>query len=225
MDHYVITIARGFGSGGKEIGQKLAERLGIPCYERQILKLASESSGINERLFGEVDEKVRSKNLLKRLSGIPFLKVCEPQDKRFTKDDNLYMIQAEIIKKLAETTSCIIIGKAADYVLKDYDNVASFYIEATRDECVKSIVNKMYVTEDEAHKLIERTDKYRADYYKYYTKGNYWTNPVNYDMTLNSGRVGRDRCVDVIESYVRLKFGLDAPKAADAKSDADEVKS
>ena len=215
MGNYVITIARGFGSGGKEIGLKLSERLGIPCYERQILKLASEASGINERLFGEVDEKLRTKNLLKRLSGIPFLKVCEPQDKRFTHDDNLYRLQAEIIKNLADTTSCIIIGKAADFVLKDYDNVVSFYIEAERAVCVESIMNKMYVTEAEAHKLIERTDKYRADYYKYYTKGNYWTNPVNYDMTLNSGRMGRDTCVDVMEHYVKYRFGLDG--GADAK--------
>lgn len=222
MENYVITIARGFGSGGKEIGQKLAERLGIPCYERQILKLASESSGINERLFSEVDEKLRTKNLIKRLSGIPFLKVCEPQDKRFTHDDNLYHIQAEIIRKLAETTSCIIIGKAADYVLKDYDNVASFYIEAERECCVKSIMDKMYVTEPEAHKLIERTDKYRADYYKYYTKGNYWTNPVNYDMTLNSGRVGRDNCVDVIEHYVKCKFHLEDMAANASAAPAEE---
>ena len=72
---------------------------------------------------------------------------------------------------------------------------------------MKSIMDKMGVTEDEAHKLIEKTDKYRADYYKYYTQGGYWTNPVNYDMTLNSARVGRERCVDVIEDYMKRKWG------------------
>lgn len=205
MQKYVITIARGFGSGGKEIGVKLGERLGIPCYEQQILKMASESSGINEALFNLADEKISKASKLK---GLPFNYVVEASDKRFTSNRNLFNIQSELIRKMASQESFIIIGKCADYVLKDFCNVASFYIEAPRADCVASIVKKMGVTEEEAHRLITKTDKYRADYYKYYTKGNYWTNPVNYDMTLNSSKVGRDRCVDVIENYIKMKFGL-----------------
>ena len=205
MQKYVITIARGFGSGGKEIGVKLGQRLGIPCYEQQILSMASESSGINEALFNLADEKLDKSG---RLKGLPFNYIVEPSDKRFTSNNNLFNIQSDIIRKLADNSSFIVIGKCADYVLKDYCNVASFYIEAPRADCVASIVKKMGVTEEEAHRLIAKTDKYRADYYKYYTKGNYWTNPVNYDMTLNSARVGRDRCVDVIENYIKVKFGL-----------------
>jgi predicted nucleic acid-binding Zn finger protein len=205
MQKYVVTIARGFGSGGKEIGVKLAQRLGIPCYEHQILQMASESSGINESLFNLVDEKV---TISDKFKGVPFNYVVQPSDKRFTSNANLFNIQSEIIRKLAVETSFIVIGKCADYVLKDFCNVASFYIEAPRADCVASIIKKMGVTEPEAHRLITKTDKYRADYYKHYTNGNYWTNPVNYDMTLNSARVGRDRCVDVMENYVKAKFGL-----------------
>lgn len=205
MKPYVITIARGFGSGGKEIGTKLANRLGIHCYERQILKLASEASGLSESLFTKVDERLEN-NWFVRLRQIPFHEVAEPQDKRFESDNNLYNIESEIIRHLAETESCVILGKCADYVLKDYPRVAAFYIEAPRAACVKSIINKMGVSEKEANRLIEETDKYRANYYRYYTGGNYWTNPVNYDMTLNSDRVGRDNCVDVMEAYVRYKF-------------------
>jgi cytidylate kinase len=205
MQKYVVTIARGFGSGGKEIGVKLAQRLGIPCYEHQILQMASESSGINESLFNLVDEKV---TISDKFKGVPFNYVVQPSDKRFTSNANLFNIQSEIIRKLATETSFIVIGKCADYVLKDFCNVASFYIEAPRADCVASIIKKMGVTEPEAHRLITKTDKYRADYYKHYTNGNYWTNPVNYDMTLNSARVGRDRCVDVMENYVKAKFGL-----------------
>ena len=73
---------------------------------------------------------------------------------------------------------------------------------------MKSIMSKMYISEEKAHQLIKKTDKYRADYYRYYTKGNYWTNPVNYDLTLNSDRVGRDKCVDVIENYIKIKFSI-----------------
>lgn len=201
---YVITIARGFGSGGKEIGVKLGERLGIPCYEQQILKMASEASGISEELFNLTDERIERLEKMK----LPFDYVVEPSDKRFTSNNNLFNIQSEIIKKMASKMSFIVIGKCADYVLRDFCNVASFYIEAPRADCVAFITRRMGVSEKEAHRLITKTDKYRADYYKYYTKGNYWTNPVNYDMTLNSARVGRDRCVDVIESYVKVKFGL-----------------
>lgn len=205
MQKYVITIARGFGSGGKEIGVKLSQRLGIPCYEQQILRMASEASGINEALFNLADEKVAIQD---RLKGLPFNYIVEPSDKRFTSNTNLFNIQSDIIRKLAGEMSFIIIGKCADYVLKDFCNVASFYIEAPRADCVASIIKKMGVSEAEANRLITKTDKYRADYYKHYTKGNYWTNPVNYDMTLNSARIGRDRCVDVIENYVKAKFGL-----------------
>ena len=207
MKNYIITIARGFGSGGKEIGAKLAKRLGIPCYEDQILKMASDFSGINEALFHERNEKLRhSAYVLGYLCKVPFTTVARPNTKEFVSDANLFNIQSEIIRQLAASQSCIIIGKCADYVLRDFDNVISIYIEAPRAQCVESIMDKLGVTQQEAHKLIEKTDKYRADYYKYYTQGGYWTNPVNYDMTLNSARVGRERCVDVIVDYMNIKW-------------------
>lgn len=210
MDNYVITIARGFGSGGKEIGSKLAARLGIPCYESQILKMASDESGLNEALFSQVDEKLNVEGRVRSyLRRVPFEKVATPSMKEFTSDINLFNIQSQIIRHLANSESCIIIGKCADYVLRNYPNVLSVYIEAPRSACVNSIMNKMGVTEAEAHKLIEKTDKYRADYYKYYTHGGYWTNPVNYDLTLNSDRVGRDKCVDVLEQFLKIKFELE----------------
>lgn len=207
MKNYIITIARGFGSGGKEIGTKLGKRLGIPCYEDQILKMASDFSGINESLFHERNEKLKhSAYVLKYLKKVPFTTVARPDAKEFVSDANLFNIQSEIIRQLAKSQSCVIIGKCADYVLRDFDNVISIYIEAPRAQCVESIMNKLGVTEPEAHKLIEKTDKYRADYYKYYTQGGYWTNPVNYDLTLNSARVGRDSCVDVIIDYINIKW-------------------
>ena len=116
MNNFVITIARGFGSGGKEIATKLGERLGIPCYERQILTLASDKSGIDESLFVDSDEKLRSNKVAKLLHKIPFSNVLEPHEKAFVSDTNLFNIQAEIIRELARTESCIIVGKCADFV-------------------------------------------------------------------------------------------------------------
>ena len=206
MDNYVITIARGFGSGGKEIGSKLAARLGIPCYERQILTLASKASGIAEEEFVKQDEKLKKNDILSFLKKESFQNATEATEKEFKGDINLFHIQAEIIEHLAKTESCVIVGKCADYILKERKNVVSIYIEAPRSACLESIMKKMHVSEKRGHELIRKTDKYRADYYKYYTNGGIWTNPVNYDMTLNSDRVGRDACVDIIEDYVNMKM-------------------
>jgi len=211
--NYVITIARGFGSGGKEIATKIGEKLGIPVYERQILSMASSYTGLSQEMFIEVDEKLRGNYVKNALAKFRFPKEVLPQSKHFHCDINLFCIQSEIIKELAKNVSCVIIGKCADHILKEYDNVGSFYIEAPRKQCLESIMKKMEVSEAEAAKLIVRTDKYRADYYKFYTGGNYWTNPVNYDLTLNTARVGREKAADVIIDYMKLKFGADFEEA------------
>lgn len=211
MKNYVITIARGFGSGGKDIGNRLSKELGIPCYERQILEMASEQSGLSQELFKNVDEKLPTGFLRKRLQGFPSTNyVVSPTEKHFVSDVNLYNIQARIIRDLANTESCIIIGKCADVVLRNFGNVISVYIEAPRDACVQSIMEKMSVTEQEANRMIYHTDKYRADYYKYYSGGGCWTNPTNYDLTLNSARVGRQQCVELIKDYLKIKGFIEA---------------
>ena len=206
MKRYVITIARGFGSGGKDIGMRLSKALGIPCYERQILTMASEKNGIDEYIFVENDEKLRGKYIANFLRKVPVSGIVEPYDKEFISDVNIFNLQAEIIRSLAATESCIIIGKCADYILKDNKNVISIYVEAPRECCVKSIRDKMHVSEERAHQLIHSTDKYRSKYYSYYTGGRDWTNPTNYDLVLNTGRVDREMCVEIVKNYVNMKF-------------------
>ncbi len=206
MDNFVITVARGFGSGGKQIASKVAEELGIHCYENRILTLASQMSGLDEQLFREVNEKMREKKVSSFLRGLPITSRPKPEEKEFVSDEKLYEIQKEIIEHLADSESCVIVGKCADWVLRDRKNVVSVYIEAPRRYCVKNVMERMGVNEATAHKSIEQTDKYRAAYYEHYTGGNYWTNPVNYDMTLNSERVGRAGCVKVILDYLKMKF-------------------
>lgn len=210
MDNFVISIARGFGSGGKQIGLALSKQLGIPCYESQILSMASNYSGINKDLFFQVDEKLRGYHLIKRLmKSANKDDIVEPTDKSFISDVNLYNIQAKIIKELAKQQSCIIIGKCANHLLRDYENTVSVYIEAPRAFCVKNVIERLGVTEEEAHRMIYQTDRYRADYYKYYTGGETWTNPVLYDMTLNSDRMGMDKCTELIIQYLKIKLGED----------------
>lgn len=206
MDNYVIAIGRGFGSGGKAIGGQLAEELGIPCYERQLLDMASEYSGINKQLFAEVDEKLRGSYAMKHLMKIPYTYVVEPRDKEFTSDINLFNIQSEIIRELAKTESFVVIGKCADYILRDQPNVISVYVEAPEQDCITTVMDRLQVSESKAKELIHKTDKYRADYYKYYTRGKNWKDPLNYDLMLNSSKVGWDNCVKLIKTYVNMKM-------------------
>ena len=204
-DHFVITVARDFGSGGKEIASKLAHDLGIHCYENRILTLASQMSGLDEQLFAEVNERLRKDKYSGLLRGLP--RSLKPKaEETFVSDDPLFAIQKQIIEQLADTESCVIVGKCADWVLKDRDHVISVYIEAPRSFCLPRIMKKMQVSSDIANLSITKTDQYRAAYYEYYTGGNYWTNPVNYDLTLKSARVGVDNCVTVIKQYLKLKF-------------------
>lgn len=206
MDNVVITIARGFGSGGKRIGSKVAEDLGIHCYENRILTLASQMSGIDESVLAEVNEKMRGKSLFQSLiKGLPHSKSPKAEGD-FVSDEHIFELQKQIIENLANTESCVIVGKCADWILKDRPNVVSVYIEAPREYCRKTIMERMQVNEAVADRSITQTDKYRAEYYKHYTGGNYWTNPVNYDITLNSARVGFDNCVKMIEELIKIKF-------------------
>ncbi len=206
MKRFVVTFARGFGSGGKEIASLLAHDLGIHCYENRILTLASQLSGLDENIFNAVNEKIRTNGGFSGfLKGLPRSKSYIAKNEKFVSDDKLFEYQCEIIRNLADQESCVIVGKCADYVLKDRDNVVSVYIEAPRAFCLQRTIEHMGVTEDVANATITQTDKYRADYYAYYTHGNYWTNPVNYDMTLNSERVGIGDCVKLIENYLMIK--------------------
>lgn len=209
-DQFVITIARGYGTGGKEIGERLAEKYNIECYESRILTLASRMSGIETEEFKEVDERLRKRSLLSLIKELPARKETDMNLHRFVSDDLLYEYQARIIRDLADRESCVIVGKCADYVLRDRANVVRVYIEAPREFTRARIMNKQRVSPDWADYLISTTDKYRADYYEYYTNGNYWTNPVNYDITLNSATLGIEGCIEMIERCMEIKLGKGA---------------
>ena len=207
MKNYVIAIARSFGSGGKAIGTQLAGELGIPCYEKQLIDMASEYSGINKQLFAEVDEKLRGSYAMKHLMKIPYTYVVEPNDKEFTSDINLFNIQSEIIRELAKTESFVVIGKCADYILRDQENVISVFVDAPEKDCIATVMYRLQVSENRAKELIHKTDKYRADYYKYYTRGKNWKDALNYDLMINSSKTGWDNCVNLIKEYLNMKMG------------------
>lgn len=207
MEKYVITIARQYGSGGRTIGEMLADRLGIHFYDKELMKLASEDSGINERLFNTADEKVKQSVISKifKTEKAYTGEVISPESGEFISDDNLFNYQAKVVKELAERENCVIVGRCADYVLKDYDHVLSVFIHGPKDFCMQEAAKKINLTGKELERFIAKTDKERADYYKYYT-GREWTDARNYDLCLDSSKLGFERCVDEIIAYMNVRF-------------------
>ena len=201
----VITIARSYGSGGKTLGKLLADKMGINCYDREIIRMASDSSGINEELFGRVDEKLKKSPLFGIVRSNPYKGdgVIPPESSNFVSDDNLFNYQAQVIKELAEKESCVIIGRCADYVLKDNPNVIRLYLYAPLEDCIKRVMAQNSITEKETIKKIETIDKYRSDYYKYYT-GKEWNDARNYDFCLNTTSMSYEKLIQVVENIISL---------------------
>ena len=201
----VITIARSYGSGGKTLGKLLADKMGINCYDREIIRMASDSSGINEELFGRVDEKLKKSPLFGIVRSNPYKGngVIPPESSNFVSDDNLFNYQAQVIKELAEKESCVIIGRCADYVLKDNPNVIRLYLYAPLEDCAKRVMAQNSITEKDTIKKIETIDKYRSDYYKYYT-GKEWNDARNYDFCLNTTSMSYEKLIQVVENIISL---------------------
>ena len=195
MEKFVITIARETGSGGLNITRKLSDALGVPYYDRDLLRKASEVSGIHERLFGAADERIGLKEMLSAAEKVYTGEVLPPDSDDFTSTRNLFSFQARIIKELAETESCIILGRCANYLLADRKDVLRVFIHApleAREERVASY--SLAWSPREVTKYIRVEDKRRASYYRYYT-GEEWRDAAGYDLSLNSGELGEEGCV------------------------------
>jgi cytidylate kinase len=205
MKQVVITISRHYGSGGKTVGEMLAKRLNIPCYDRNIMRLASDISGIDEGMFGEVDEKLKSSSLFRISSNIYKGQLIPPESDEFVSNDNLFNYQAKVIKELAKEESCVIIGRCADFVLKDMHHVVRVFVHAPDQFCFEKAMEVNGGSEKDVEKLITKTNKYRADYYAYYT-GKQWNDARNYDLCLDSSKLGFEKCVEEILAYINIRF-------------------
>ena len=206
MENLIITIARQYGSGGKTIGRMLAENIGVNCYNREILRMASDDSGIREELFNQADERLRNSPLFASSTRVYRGGLITPDKDGFVSPDNLFNYQAKIIKELAGKESCVIIGRCADFVLKDCPNVISVFIHAPQEYCIRRGMERNSLNEKEMERFITKTDKYRGDFYHYYT-GRIWNDARNYDLCLNSSKLGFDKCVDAIKAYAKVRFG------------------
>ncbi len=201
MSKFVYTIGREFGSGGKDIGTALANRLGIKCYDKELLKEAARESGFCAEIFENHDEKPTNSFLFSLVmdtysfggySSAPYMDM--------PLNHKVFLAQFDAIKKIAEKESCVIVGRCADYALAENPNCIKVFVHASLDYRTERISKKMNLSLNKARDMIQKTDKQRASYYNYYTSKK-WGDSKSYDITLDSGRIGVDGCVDLILAY------------------------
>ena len=205
---FVITIGRQFGSGGREIGRLVAEKLGIDYYDKELLTEASKSTGMNSDFFEAADE--RSPRFFSSLMafstgfhGGSFVIGNSP-----ISNDNIYRQQSEVIEALAERSSCVILGRTADYILRNHPNAISIFIHASIDSCVERIMRRdRCKTVDEARALAEKRNKLRAEYYNFYTDKR-WGESMSYDLSIDSSKQSVEQTADIIVDYVKTRLGL-----------------
>ena len=204
MEKFVITIARETGSGGQSITRKLSDALGIPYYDRDLLRKASDVSGIHEQLFGAADERIGLKEMLSAAEKVYTGEILPPDSDDYISTRNLFSFQAKIIKELAATESCIILGRCANYLLQDYPNVLRVFIHAPLETRIARVsCYSLAWSQREVAKHIRVEDKRRAAYYRYYT-GEEWRDAAGYDLSLDSDALGEDGCVEFIRQALPL---------------------
>ncbi|MEG1074090.1 MAG: cytidylate kinase-like family protein [Ruthenibacterium sp.] len=199
-DNLIICIGRQFGSGGHEIGEGLAKALDIPCYDKEILKQAALQSGIVEELFEKADEKPNNSFLYSLSMG-----AADAIGGSFTNysdyltNDKLFLFQSKTIKELAQKSSCVIIGRCADYILRGQKNMLSVFVHAPLELRIQRISHLRNIDEDAARSLIKKTDKSRSNYYAFYADSD-WGAADSYDLSLNSGKLGVDKSIQILKN-------------------------
>lgn len=201
MKKKIITISRQFGSGGRGIGKLLADRLDIPFYDKELIELASKESGIDERIFkSEGEETGRFYQVLGAIGyalGSPAGGIYE-----YSINDQLYLVQANIIELLANEGPCVIVGRCADYVLEDREDVLNIYLCADMDERLRRVIDEYHV-EDADEAMLCKVDKRRSNYYQYYTD-RVWGKAENYDLCINTGKFDTDAIIGmIVDAYRR----------------------
>ena len=198
----VITVGRQYGSGGREIGTMLAEKLGIAYYDDMLLKEAAKESGLCEDLFRSFDE--RPKSFLYSVAMDPYSFSMNHVMPKGSIEQQVYLATYDTIKKLADKGPCVLIGRCADYALKDRDDVINLFITAPLENRIERVARRNGITGDEAKERIKRTDKSRASYYNYYSSKD-WGDAKSYDLCIDSSLLGIEGTVELLEKLVTLK--------------------
>lgn len=201
---YVITIGRQFGSGGRAIAQKLAERLNINFYDKELISIAAKKSGVNAEVFKNIDEKATNSLLYSLSMGLFSYSSGPLAMGDLPVNDKLYLLQHDVIKEIASNEPCVIVGRCADYILKENAHTISVFIHANMEYRKKRAVVVHNIDEKKAETIINKTDKTRANYYSFYT-GQKWGHTQNYDLCIDSSKLSDDQIVDLICAYIDIK--------------------
>ena len=204
MDKYIITIGRQFGSGGRSIGQKIAKKLNIHFYDKELISIAAKESGTDPEIFKDVDEKAANSLLYSLSTGMYGFGSGFSAMGDLPVNDKLYLLQHKIIKKIADNESCVIVGRCADYVLRENPNCVNIFIYADMAFRKEQSVKKHGIDEARAEHIINKTDKSRANYYSFYS-GQKWGMAENYDLCINSSKLSEDKIVDLIIDYIKSR--------------------
>lgn len=193
----VITISRQFGSGGHEVGEKLARQLDVPFYDKALIAMAAKQSGLSEEVFASADEKASSSLLYSMVMGSYSFGARVPGINEMPINDKLFLIQSDIIKKAAEEGPCVIIGRCADYILREHGNCMNVFIHASKEDRVRRSVAKKDCEERKAADFVTKKDKQRANYYNFYSNKR-WDDLQNYDITIDTSRFTVDEAVELL---------------------------
>nr|WP_321307692.1 cytidylate kinase-like family protein [uncultured Sphaerochaeta sp.] len=199
----VFTIGRQFGSGGRQVGKNLAEKLGIPFYDKELIAISAQDSGLSEALFSNADEKATSSIFYSLVMGNYPMASGALGVTEMPLNDQLFLIQSKTIKRLASEGSCVIVGRCADYILREMENTINIFIHADLENRAERAIRVYEVEEKKAEDVCLKTDKQRANFYNYYSDRK-WGMCRTYDLSLDSGKLGIDGCVDQIINYEQL---------------------
>ncbi|HPE93622.1 MAG: AAA family ATPase [Sphaerochaeta sp.] len=199
----VFTIGRQFGSGGRQVGKTLAEKLGIPFYDKELIAISARDSGLSEALFANADEKATSSIFYSLVMGNYPMASGALGVTEMPLNDQLFLIQSKTIKRLASEGPCVIVGRCADYILRDMDNVLNVFIHAELKDRVERAVRVYEVPQNKAEDVCLKADKQRANFYNYYSDRK-WGMCRTYDLSLDSGMLGIEGCVQQIIEFEKL---------------------
>ena len=197
----IITIGRQFGSGGKEIGIRVAKELGIPFYDKELLQEAAKKSGLCQKIFENFDERPKSLLYAIAMDAYPLGFSGTAGE---SLEQQVHLAIFKTIRNIAAEGPCVIIGRCADYALADYPNVISVFITADEDVKIKTLMERHKITESQAKDLMIKTDKKRSSYYNYYSSKR-WGDSKSYDLCMNSSKIGYDGVVKMIQEFAKIK--------------------
>lgn len=205
---FVINIGRQLGSGGRTIGAALASRLGISYYDKELINLASQESGLCAEFFEKADERTEhpiAGGLMTQRFSLGMLGLGMPMN--YLSNDALFQIQSDVIRKLADEKSCVFVGRCADYVLRDHPRAVSIFLAAPKALRVEKVASEQGISAEKAAEFIDKVEKKRADFYNYYSN-KVWGSAASYDLCIDTSVLGPERTTDYIEQFVRERLNL-----------------